>query len=158
MRHVLFAIALSLGSPAFGADPGALDSWAGEWVVHDPSGKAIGESRIVVQAPNAMLYEERRIGDEEPQPLWFANSERDNAWIQMFVGPAGIRIFRQTTGPGAWPLMMSGEAVLRDGRPASFRLTVTRASADESRRLLEMSIDKGASWSPLFDYTYRRKK
>ena len=155
--RVVLATALAGSSGAIAAEGRTqLDFLEGQWAIHDPSGAEVGRSRIAVQAPGAMLFEERKVG-EDAQPLWFENSETDKGWVQLFVGASGLmREFKQTSAPGVWPMIMTGDVVLRDGTPATFRLTMSRASNDETRRLLEMSRDKGGSWSPVFDYTYRR--
>ena len=157
MRLSLLAFSLFFSAAAAQAQAGperALDFLAGDWTITDPSG-ATGRSHIVVQVPHAMLYELREIGSDGPLPLWFAFSE-EGGWVQLFPGPAGMRAFRLVSDSRAWPLVFGGDVRLRDGTPVRFRLTMSRASNDESRRLLEMSHDGGATWSTAFDYTYRR--
>jgi hypothetical protein len=133
------------------------DFLAGQWTLHDPSGARVGQSRVVVQAPRALLYEERVVGNNSPQPLWLVNSERTGGWAQLFVGVLGlVREFPMISTPGEWPVVMGADVVQRDGSPVRFRLTMTRASDNESRRILERSGDRGTSWAPVFDYTYRR--
>jgi hypothetical protein len=140
------------------APPPQLDFLAGSWALHDPSGTRVGSSRIVVQASNAMLFEERQVGNAAMQPLWFANVESSGRWTQYFVGALGlIRAFVAESGPGAWPIVMGADVTLRDGTPVRFRMTMSRASADETRRILEISRDGGAAWSTVFDYVYRRE-
>ncbi|MGQ0590192.1 MAG: hypothetical protein ACT4N8_11795 [Sphingosinicella sp.] len=154
---ILFALA----APAAAQAPAEsqLDFLAGEWTLHDAAGAEIGRSRVVVQAPAAMLYEERRVGEREAQPLWFARFERDGGWTQLFVGATDmVREFRPVSPPGAWPLVLGGDVTLRDGTPVRFRMTMTRVSDDESGRILEMSRDNGATWSTTFDYRYRRAR
>ena len=70
-----------------------LDALAGDWSIRDASGAIIGRSTIAVQTPDAMLFEERRIGNEPAQQLWFERSERAGGWAQLFLGPNGIREF-----------------------------------------------------------------
>lgn len=138
------------------AQPVALGFLAGEWTLHDAAGAHIGRSTIDAQGSGAVLYERRTVGDAV-QPLWLINSERTGGWVQLFLNPSGqVREFSTLSHNGAWPLVLGAEARLRDGALARFRLTITAASDDESRRLLEMSRDNGASWSTVLDYTYRR--
>ena len=137
--------------------PSQLDFLAGDWDLYDPSGARIGHSRILVQAPGAMLFEERLVGEDHPQPLWFENSEADGGWIQLFVGIRGlVREFRTTSPPGEWPLVMGADVTLRDGTPVRFRMTMSRRSNDETRRILEVTRDGGTQWDTVFDYGYRR--
>lgn len=162
MRTVPLAAALALfwagQSLAQGApEPNQLNFLAGDWAVSDASGAVVGRSHIVMQAPGAALYEERRVGTEM-QPLWFVRSERHQAWTQLFVGVSGmVREFPATSAPGTWPMVMGADVTLRDGTPVRFRLTMTRTTDDDSRRVLEVSRDQGTTWSTVFDYRYRRE-
>lgn len=138
-----------------GLDLGFLE---GEWTIHGADGEAVGSSDIVIQAPNAVLFEQRTVGDRPAQALWLVNSEDAGGWKQLFVGAAGlVREFLPQSPQGEWPLVASGDVTMRDGTQATFRLTMEQASDDESRRLLERSTDNGASWTTVLDYTYRRK-
>ena len=155
----LILLALPAQAAAQPSAESQLDFLVGEWTLHDPAGAEIGRARVAEQAPGAMLYEERRIGERDAQPLWFARFERDSGWTQLFVGAAGmVREFRPVSPPGAWPLVLGGDVTLRDGTPVRFRMTMTRASDDESGRILEMSRDSGATWTTTFDYRYRRAR
>jgi hypothetical protein len=159
IANIVAGLAFCWASQSFGQAapaPGQLDFLAGDWAISDASGSVVGRSHIVVQAPGVALYEERRVG-EEMQPLWFQRVEHQQAWTQLFVGAAGmVREFPASSAPGAWPVVMGADVTLRDGTPVRFRLTMTRASDDDSRRVLEMSRDQGTSWSTVFDYRYRR--
>ena len=153
----LFAAISLAAAQADPAPQSQLDFLAGEWSIHDASGARVGRSHIVVQAPNAMLFEQRVVGDRAPQPLWFEHAEAGDRWSQLFVGALGlIRAFRAETPTGQWPIVMGADVTLRDGTPVRFRMTMSKASEDETRRLLEMSRDQGASWNTVFDYSYRR--
>ncbi len=137
--------------------PVSLDFLAGDWVIHDQTGALVGSATILLQAPGAMLFEQRTVARDAPQPLWFVHAERTGGWVQLFLNPGGqVREFTTESTNGNWPLVLGAQVRLRDGALARFRLTMTRASDNESRRLLEMSRDGGTSWSAVFDYTYRR--
>jgi hypothetical protein len=158
MRPLVLAL-LAVATPATAEAPQAafLDSLIGDWELLDPTGAKVGQSRVVVQAPGAMLYEERRIGSGAIQPLWFANSEPNGGWTQLFVGVSGqIREFRMQSPAGEWPLVLGADVRLADGSPARFRLTVTPLADGNSRRVLERSTDVGANWTTVFNYTYRK--
>lgn len=154
---LLFFVLAAVAPPAFAQPPSQLDFLGGDWTLHDSSGAQVGRSRIVVQAPGAMLFEERIVDGGEAQPIWFENSERNGGWTQLFVGAAGLmREFNTLSATGVWPIVMGGDVTLRDGTPVKFRLTMSRDSDDLTRRVLEISRDSGATWAPVFDYVYRR--
>ena len=151
----LLLLTVLFSAPAC-AQTGGLDEMAGRWTIVDPSGVRLGESAIVVQTPGAMLFEERRVGSDPAQQLWFENSERAGGWVQLFLGPRGVREFTPQSVPGAWPLVLGAHVGLQSGAEADFRMTLSRQSPDHYRRLLEISTDGQRSWSAVFDYTYRR--
>ena len=157
---VMVALALSGLFQAAGAQLASrtqLDFLAGEWLLADSAGADIGRSTIVVQAAGVMLYEERRIGDRAPQPLWFSNSEANGGWTQLFIGAAGMmREFKPLSPQGSWPVVLGADVTLRDGSSARYRMIMQRQSENESTRVLEISRDSGATWQKVFDYRYRR--
>jgi hypothetical protein len=88
--------------------------------------------------------------------LWFANFE-SHGWQQLFVGVQGaLRSFATESAAGLWPIVMGATVATRDGQATRFRMTMSRATDDEMRRVLESSRDAGSTWTTVFDYTYRR--
>lgn len=154
----VLAVAIGGGQTVAGAQPpGALDILVGRWTLHDAKGAPVGESHVRVLEAGVMLFEERTIGSAKPQPLWFANFE-SQGWQQLFVGVQGnLRSFATESPVGAWPIVMGATVATRDGQVTRFRMTMSRASDDEMRRVLESSRDAGSTWTPVFDYTYRRR-
>lgn len=151
----IMVAAVSLGTATLCAKGQSLDALAGRWTLHDPQGAVIGESVVVVEQAGAMLREERRVGTQKPQLLWFAHFEA-GGWRQLFAGVQGtLRTFDTQSEPGAWPVLMGATVVTQDGQATQYRMTITRPNSDELRRILESSRD-GVRWSVVFDYTYRR--
>lgn len=153
MMRALVVLAALHAAPACAQ---SMDEIAGSWAILDPAGARIGESTIVVQAPNAMIFEERRVGADPVQQLWFENSEAAGGWVQLFVSPRGIRAFAPVSAPGEWPIVLGARVTLQSGAEADFRMTMSRESADRHRRLLEISTDGSLTWSTVFDFRYRR--
>jgi hypothetical protein len=152
---VVAALVACLTLPAAAEAPKAvdLDFLAGEWTLEDEGGNVVGTSRIHVEAAGVMIHEVREANGGKPQQLWFQNSEPHGGWTQLFIGADGLmREFPPKSMPGEWPLVLGG-----DGVAARFRMTMWKASNDESRRILERSNDGGKTWSTVFDYVYRRK-
>lgn len=135
---------------------GALDVLVGQWTLHDAKGVLVGESHVQVLEAGVMLFEARRVGSAKPQSLWFANFE-SQGWQQLFVGVQGaLRSFATESAVGLWPIVMGATVATRDGQATRFRMTISRATNDEMRRVLESSRDAGSTWTTVFDYTYRR--
>jgi len=155
------AVCLAIGTgvaQAQSAAPRSLDVLTGRWTIVDARGAAVGESTVEVQVPDAMLFEVRRVGTGKPQALWFANLEA-GGWMQLFVGARGsVREFRTQSAPGAWPVVMGAAFITQDGQVTTYRMTISRAPDDETRRVLESSRDAGTAWTTVFDYGYRRAR
>lgn len=153
----ILTASLTVAGSAVAQEAVSLDFLSGRWTLYDTAGTQVGTSSIEVQVPETVLYERRRVGAGSVQPLWFVNSEPNAGWTQLFVGVTRlVREFTPQSTPGQWPLVLGARITMRDGRPMSFRMTITHASDDESRRVLEQSPDGGATWNTVFDYTYRR--
>lgn len=150
------AIAIAAGPVVSSQTPGSLDVLVGQWTLHDAKGALVGDSHVQVLEAGVMLVEARRIGSARPQSLWFANFE-SQGWQQLFVGVQGsLRSFATESAAGLWPVVMGATVATRDGQSTRFRMTMSRATDDEMRRVLESSRDAGATWTTVFDYTYRR--
>lgn len=150
----LVLVATPSSARAQARDP--MEILVGRWTLHDAKGGVAGDSVVEVLRPGAMLFERRRVGDAPPQPLWFAHFET-GGWQQLFVGPrATLRTFTTESAPGRWPVVMGATIATQDGQVTRYRMTMSRATDDEIRRLLEASTNGGLAWATVFDYTYRR--
>ncbi|HSB60154.1 MAG TPA: hypothetical protein VLI67_00445, partial [Vicinamibacteria bacterium] len=79
-------------------------------------------------------------------------------WQQTWVdNVGGVMEFNGEAREGRIEFL--GERVL-PGRaePVKNRMTFSSVSPDEVRQLIEQSSDEGATWTVVFDGTYRRKK
>jgi hypothetical protein len=155
VKIIALLATLLFAQPAV-AESGDLDFLPGTYTIAGPSGEVIGNATITVRHPGAMLEEERRIGEEPSQKLWFGRFERSGGWAQIFLSPNGLREFPRTSESGVWPMVFGAPVTLANGTSATFRLTITRAedSSQSHRRLLEMSVDGGDKWRTILDYTY----
>ena len=155
MRIIAFLATLLVAQPV-AAETDDLEFLSGEYMIEGPKGEALGTAAITVRQPGAMIEEERRIGKEASQKLWFGRLEHTGGWAQIFLSPNGLREFPRISEQGAWPLVFGAPVTLSNGTSASFRLTITRGSVSSRshRRLLEMSADSGKNWRTILDYSY----
>jgi hypothetical protein len=156
-RFVLLAILGSFVRPLH-AEAAALDFLAGDWEILDSAAQVTGSSAITVTSKGALLAEVRTNVKGEATAMWWVNSEAAGNWKQLIVGANGL--MRETlpvSKRGEWPLVLVGKFVNPAGATASFRLSLFYVSADESKRKLETSKDDGATWSVIFEQTYRRR-
>jgi hypothetical protein len=156
-RFILLALCGCIVRP-LRAQAAALDSLAGDWQIFDAAGKLTGASTIAATVKGALLAEVRTNLKGEETAMWWVNSEAAGNWKQLIVGANGL--MRETlpvSRRGEWPLVLAGTFTNPDGATASFRLSLFHVGADESKRKLETSKDGGATWSVIFDQTYRRR-
>lgn len=136
-----------------------LDFLAGEWEIFDAAGQRVGDSNVVLRAPNAVIFEQRHLHGLGTQVLWFVNSERDGGWKQLNMGVTGqMREFIPQSKLGEWPMVFGADVISADGGTARYRLVFMRRSATELRRTLNYSRDRGATWKVEHDLVYRRKQ
>jgi hypothetical protein len=140
------------------AEHRALDFWVGRWDVY-PTGK----DRLVARSLIEKLYNGCAIR-ENWMPLagtpggslssWDPDA---GAWRQTWVDSSGATV-QFSGGMQGGSMVMSGwwKDVLGPGKSAALRMTYSRLPDGAVRQVGETSVDKGASWQPNFDFTYRR--
>jgi hypothetical protein len=156
-RFIFFSLVVVLAS-SLRAQPGNLDFLTGDWEIVDATGKLTATSTVTATVKGSLLSEVRTNAKGEPTAMWWVNSEAAGNWKQLIVGANGL--MRETlplSKRGEWPIILGGKFTNPNGAAASFRLSIARVSDDESKRKLEMSNDDGATWTTIFDQTYRRK-
>jgi hypothetical protein len=135
------------------------DFWIGEWEVHDPSGKRVGENRITrIHDGCALLEEWRGNGGVTGSSLNVFDRDRQS-WHQTWVDSSGgLLMLEGGLADGA--MSLRGESV-EAGPPRKRTLQRIRwePQADgRVRQLWEASADEGKTWSTAFDGWYTRKK
>ena len=135
------------------------DFWIGDWIVF-PTGKD-------VQVATSKI--ERLYGGCVIRENWMPLKGAPGGSINSY--DAGDKIWRQTWADGgnSWVEFTGGFAdgamVLTGnwrgsgpkGAAALTRMTYSNAVDGSVRQLGEISVDGAKSWSPSFDFTYRRK-
>lgn len=150
------AAALAQAAPGPCATPehGQFDFWVGRWKVSPTS-----RDRVVAESLIERLYDGCAVRENWMPKAGAGGGSlnayvpADRGWRQVWVGKDGEWVeFR-----GGWTgqaMVLTGE--WPDGRPRTVRMTYTKASDGSVRQLGEESRDGGRSWSPSFDFTYRR--
>lgn len=135
------------------------DFWLGDWDVHDPAGKRVGENRITrIHNGCALLEEWRGNGGVSGSSLNVFDSDRGR-WHQTWVDSTGGHLMLEG-GLADGSMAMRGESI-ESGPPAKRTLQRIRwqPQADgRVRQLWEASSDDGKTWTIAFDGWYTRKK
>jgi hypothetical protein len=135
------------------------DFWVGEWEVHDPSGKRVGENRITRIHNGCALQEEwRGNGGVTGSSLNAFDRDRER-WRQAWVDSTGGVLELE----GGWTdgaMSMRGESIeAGPPRKRTLQRIGWHPQADgRVRQLWEASSDEGRTWTIVFDGWYSRKR
>jgi hypothetical protein len=135
------------------------DFWVGDWDV-TPTGK----NQIVARSLIENLYGGCAIR-ENWMPLKGAAGGSLNSyvggpdgWRQTWVGGGGERVDFKGGWDGKAMVLTGGwTGILKPGVSTVTRMTYTSAADGSVRQLGETSSDDGKTWTPNFDFTYRRR-
>jgi hypothetical protein len=152
------APAASAPEPCSASQHRQFDYWIGNWEVHDPSGKRVGENRITrIHNGCALLEEWRGNGGVTGTSLNAFDRDRDR-WHQTWVdSTGGLLTLEGGLVDGA--MSLRGENV-EAGPPRKRTLQRIRwqpQSDGRVRQLWEASSDEGTTWTTAFDGWYTRK-
>jgi hypothetical protein len=143
--------------PCAGAQYRQLDFWVGAWDVFDTAaGSPVGSSRIE-RVMNGCAISERYDAPQAPGGAYAGVSysgydRKDGKWHQLYVDVNG-NVSWHTGGLEGSDLVM-----VAAGRGTRLQRMTYRPHADGSvQQIGTVSADGGRSWSPGYDYTYRRK-
>ena len=143
--------------PCAGAQYRQLDFWVGAWNVFDTrAGTPVGSSRIE-RVMNGCAISERYEAPQAPGGAYAGASysgydRKDGKWHQLYVDVNGNVSWYSGALEGVDLVMVA------PGRGGSLQRMVYRPHPDGSvEQIGTVSADGGASWSPGYDYTYRRK-
>lgn len=169
MRLTILALALLAPAAAFaqvpppqpaagctGVEHRQFDFWVGRWTVYPTGADAAVADSLIERVysgcgvrENWMPYNKADGGSLNI----YLPGER--AWAQTWIDSYGARAdFR-----GGWSgkaMVLTGDWPARDGRRRQVRMTYTPAADGSVRQQGEASFDGGASWTPTFDFTYRK--
>lgn len=134
-----------------------LDFWVGAWEVFDTaSGGRVGASRID-RVMNGCAISERYDAPQAPGGAYAGASysgydRKDGKWHQLYVDVNG-NVSWYTGGLEGADLVM-----VAPGRGERLQRMTYRPNVDGSvQQIGTVSSDGGRSWSPGYDYTYRRR-
>jgi hypothetical protein len=142
--------------PCAAPEFGQFDFWVGDWEVYPT-----GSQKLVAHSRIEKLYNGCAIREN-----WVPLSGQTGGSLNTYV--AGAKEWRQlwTDSSASWAEFrggFDGKAMVLTGtgfapNGALTRMTYTPQPDGSVRQYGENSTDKGASWTPSFDFTYRRAK
>jgi hypothetical protein len=129
------------------------DFWVGQWVVTNKAGKVGGESTVSGILGGCAVFEEWVGGGSGVVGKSLNFYDRATGrWHQTWIGSDGQALYLEGG------LDADGRMVLEQrGDERHDRITWTPNPDRTVHQLWEFSTDGGATWSALFDGSYRRK-
>jgi hypothetical protein len=80
----------------------------------------------------------------------------DNRWHQVWMDASNARVsFDGEVVEGSMVLTGNWRGAQKPGQDALVRMTYSRLDGGSVRQKGEISTDRGATWKPYFDFTYR---
>jgi hypothetical protein len=134
----------------------AFDFWLGDWKVY-PAGQSepVAESRIDKIQSGCVVREWFMAGPVQSGTSYSYYDRISRQWRQTYVNSNG--------GSNIFAGGLQGEAMVltavRDypgGAQVTTRMTLRRQPDGAVRQTGEISMDRGTTWSPGYDYIYRR--
>jgi hypothetical protein len=126
------------------------DFWVGQWMVTNAAGQRAGESMVSGILGGCAVLEEWS-GETVGKSLNFYD-RASGRWHQTWIGSDGQALYLEGG------LDADGRMVLEQKSDERHdRITWTRNADGTVGQLWELSRDGGATWSVLFDGSYRRK-
>jgi len=132
------------------ANPGyhQLDFWVGKWDVFNPKGKMVAHS-LIEQVYGCGIRENWMPFSNQPGGSLSVYVPAAKHWEQFWIDSSGSRAFFT----GGW----NGSAMVIQGEWGGpiVRMSYSRNADGSVRQFGEQSTDKGKTWTPQFDFTYR---
>jgi hypothetical protein len=170
MRHtsalLLMGLALA-GGPAMAQAPAALgckspehrqfDFWVGTWDV-SPTGqnKVVARSVIENLYGGCVIRENWMPAAGTPGGSLNTFDPADNRWHQVWMDASNARVsFDGDLVDGSMVLTGNWRGAQKPGQDALVRMTYSRLDGGAVRQKGEISTDRGTTWKPYFDFTYR---
>jgi hypothetical protein len=165
MLRTLLALALAATPAAAQAPKGAacddaqhrqFDFWVGRWSV-SPTGKddVVAESLIEKLYAGCGIRENWMPKNHQDGGSLNAYVPTERAWRQTWIDSDGGRADFTGTWNGK-AMVLVGTWPAPDGRMRIVRMTYTPNADGSVRQFGEASIDNGSTWTPDFDFTYRK--
>ena len=138
------------------AEHAQFDFWVGDWAV-SPTGarKVVSHSRIEKLYHGCAIRENWMPNDHSDGGSLSAYTPRDKGWRQTWIDSSGA-VVQFTGGWNGHAMVLTGDWPTAPGKSQLVRMTYTRQPDGSVRQLGEASNDRGKSWAPNFDFTYRR--
>jgi len=144
-------------APCSSAEHRQFDFWIGDWTVTTPEGDVAGHNTIEKIMGSCALRENWTSAKGNRGTSLNIYSARDGLWRQTWIDEQGTFLEIQG-GIKDGSMVMEGEMIGHDGKPAQHRIAWTPNEGGTVRQLWSVSTDGGGEWKVIFDGTYTKTK
>lgn len=133
------------------------DFWVGTWDV-SPTGqdKVVARSLIENIYSGCVIRENWMPVSGNPGGSMNTYDPADNRWHQVWMDAGNARVsFEGYFADGKMILTGEWRGAQGPGKDGLVRMTYSQLEGGAVRQLGQISTDKGATWKPYFDFTYR---
>ena len=131
------------------------DSWIGEWDVTAPDGRLIGTDHIEAAEGGCLLRETwTGAASGTGQSVNFYD-RLTGYWRQVWMDPSGQN--QDYYGEFSGDTLVFRQVTYTEGLKSILTMTYAPRPDGTLRQLVQRSIDDGATWTTLSDYTFKRK-
>jgi hypothetical protein len=127
------------------------DFWVGHWDVYNKAGKMVARS-LIEPVYGCGIRENWMPVSNQPGGSLSIYVPEEKRWEQFWIDSQGSRAIFS----GGW----NGSAMVITGKWGGplVRMSYSKNADGSVRQYGEQSTDEGKTWSPSFDFTYRRAK
>lgn len=133
-----------------------LDFWVGDWAVYNPAGRLAGVNKVEKLLNGCLIVENwtGAAGMAGKSMNFYDGSVRK--WRQVWVDASGNAVWVNGEVQPDKSMRLSGAGKNAQGE-FQRRMTLSKLPNGEVRQHWEQSKDNGATWSTVFDGTYRKR-
>lgn len=133
------------------------DFWVGSWDVY-PTGQTKQVARSLIESlyGGCVIRENWMPTTGNPGGSLNTYTPEDGKWHQVWMDSSNAMVaFDGALVNGKMVLTGPWKGALRPGQDAIVRMTYSKLEDGAVRQEGQISTDKGATWKPYFDFTYR---
>ena len=134
------------------------DFWVGDWEVMNQDDQVIGHSKVELILNDCVIFENWQSANPgyAGKSLNYFNRST-NKWNQKWIDTNGIPIeFEGVFNKQDQALYYTATTKDREGKEVLNKLSFYKKSKDYVNQIWEQSIDKGKTWTTVFDGHYKK--
>jgi hypothetical protein len=135
------------------------DFWLGKWEAYGPEGQLAGTNMIVALQDSCLIQENwtSKGGSFTGTSYNFYDS-KSKQWRQLWIDNQGGSLRLKGAFENGSMVLSSEELPNKENKPQTDRITWTPQKDGSVRQLWETTVDRGKTWTVVFDGLYKKIK